>query len=280
MVCLNVCVSGVPRSGKTLFVTLLALVAVDSGKKVYSNYFIDSPACSLIGIYDLARLLRQGLENPINAPLFNAAVVGSELYGWIESRRSAAKENVLFSYFVFQAGKLGFDIFYDCQLVSTVDVRLRELTQLFLESERVDNGFRYYVLDKSGAMAGDMDRTDRNFLLPDSVAMSFWDKYNSYKVVEPLGYADLLAEMEKFSPELMRQRVDSQVDLLLGHLEFFPRGRVSRVGVEYALQRLGEPDCFSASVAYGLSLRLQEARTIELKRKMGTRQESRWFLRQ
>lgn len=73
------------------------------------------------------------------ANLSNALVVMDEAYLWLDSRRSASKSNIDVSYIVLQSRKRGFDIVHISQISSSVDLRLRQLSQMMVYADRVCN---------------------------------------------------------------------------------------------------------------------------------------------
>jgi hypothetical protein len=68
----------------------------------------------------------------------NALVLIDEAYLWLDSRSSSSKVNKRVSYLVLQSRKRGFDILYAAQVKSSVDLRLRDLSELWVFCERRD----------------------------------------------------------------------------------------------------------------------------------------------
>jgi hypothetical protein len=237
--------NGNPRTGKTLAVTFFVLLMAYSGKQCYGNYRINHPNCHLIDIYDLIVMMKAGRDNPNNSPLHNAVFYGTEIYGWLESRLSSTSHTgLLVTYFIFQSGKLGFDIIHDAQLIGTVDLRLRELTEIRFESEKTGEGFTYWLLEPS--IKDENVRTGKKFLLPNEVAALFWNSYKSWEIIEPLQMDSLFFEMEKLSPARLNRAVNRQVQLLKASGY---RGAKTKMAVENALLQLEEPLCFASYVA-------------------------------
>jgi hypothetical protein len=240
--------NGNPRSGKTLAVTFFVLLCAMSGKQCYGNYRINHPNCHLIDIYDLIVMMKAGRDNPNNSPLHNAVFYGTEIYGWLESRLSSTSHTgLLVTYFIFQSGKLGFDIIHDAQLIGTVDLRLRELTEVRFEATKEDGQFRYHILEPS--IKDENVRTGKSFVLPFTVAAKFWDSYKSWEIIEPLQMDNLFFEMEKLSPSRLNRAVNRQVQLLR---DSGYHGARSKMAVENALLMLEEPLCFASYVAQRL----------------------------
>lgn len=247
-------INGRLRQGKGVFMTMLALAVADQGGHVLSNYTLKTPNAEKIEFYDLVKLLQRGRQEP------QKLICIDEIYGWLESRVSSSKVNRFASYFLFQSAKLGYDLIYTAQLNMSVDNRLRELSDVRLYAEKLEDRFRYHVLDAT--VTDDDVPSGRTFDLPFQAAALFWDRYDTFEAVAPVGMSELFVEMEKFEPERMNATVDRQATLMLQRQELLGQPpRLDRASVTNALLLLGESTAFAAFVGARLRLLLQQTCT-------------------
>lgn len=61
-------------------------------------------------------------------------IILDEIYVYADSRNSMSKSNRLLSYLVFQSRKRNIDIIYTAQKISSVDIRIRGLTNIFINT--------------------------------------------------------------------------------------------------------------------------------------------------
>src|SRR5574340_1021688 len=124
-------------SGKTLYATWYALrYFVERGKydHAYANFHIKSPNDDRpVALLDYAAF--NGL-----AAQENALVIIDEAYLWLDSRTSSSKTNRTVSYLILQSRKRGFDVLYTAQVKSSVDLRLRELSEIWVYCEKLGLG--------------------------------------------------------------------------------------------------------------------------------------------
>ena len=156
-------VIGARGSGKTLFCTL---IAEKSKREIYANYRLFLKRYKPLEVIDL-------LELPNNVD-----VIIDEGYTWLESRISGSHLNRYLSYIVFQIRKRMIDVYVTAQMFSSIDVRFREQADIIIKCERIGQDFYYdmYWLD--------IDQI-RKFVLPYEVAEKYFDKYDTYEVIEP-----------------------------------------------------------------------------------------------
>jgi hypothetical protein len=136
-------------SGKTLYMTHYCLkYYCDQGRyqSAQSNYHITSPDPSR----PVALLTHEHFKTLEN--LTDALVIIDEAYLWLDSRRSASKANRDVSYLVLQSRKRGFDILYAAQVRSSVDLRLRDLSEMWVYCEKQENGFHYTEIWRSSTI--------------------------------------------------------------------------------------------------------------------------------
>ena len=156
-------VIGARGSGKTLFCTL---IAEKSKREKYANYRLFLKRYKPLEVIDL-------LELPNNVD-----VIIDEGYTWLESRISGSHLNRYLSYIVFQIRKRMIDVYVTAQMFSSIDVRFREQADIIIKCERIGQDFYYdmYWLD--------IDQI-RKFVLPYEIAEKYFDKYDTYEVIEP-----------------------------------------------------------------------------------------------
>lgn len=158
------------RSGKTfLLVQTLLREHNISKKKVVTNFWTT-------------------FSEPLNpAQMFDFeledCILGiTEAYGLLDSRLNT-RANEYMSYFIFQSGKRDVDMYYDTQLNSSVDGRLRELA---VKETRCENrgtkkkpDFHYEWVDYSSYTSGTFD-------IPYEVAKDYFHYYNTKEIIMPL----------------------------------------------------------------------------------------------
>lgn len=127
-------------SGKTLYATRYAIrYFCEKGlyDQAFANYHIESPnpgrQVTLLD-YDAFKSL-SGLKN--------ALVIIDEAYLWLDSRMSSSRNNRNVSYLVLQSRKRGFDILYTAQIKSSVDLRLRELSDVWVYCEHIKRAHKF-----------------------------------------------------------------------------------------------------------------------------------------
>lgn len=156
-------VIGARGSGKTLFTTF---IACKSKREIYANYRIFLKNYKPLEIIDLLEL-----PNDID-------VIIDEGYTWLESRVSGSHLNRYLSYIVFQIRKRLIDVYVTAQMFSSIDVRFREQADIIVKCERVGDDFVYDILWV------DTFQT-RKFMLSYEDAKKYFDKYDTFEIIEP-----------------------------------------------------------------------------------------------
>lgn len=248
--------NGRPRSGKTAALALLGLRSIRRGRKVYSNFPIEG--AEYITPFELLKFLKAGAENETESPLYNADICAQEFQTWIESRLGAAKTVLAITDFICQAPKLGFNLYYDTQLNSAVDKRLKQNVFARYEAEKTKTGFRYYQLDIEHTEEN--VRTGRKKFVSLGYMVKFvFPYYNTRKVSLRPDFSTIMADMESQNPEIKEKTVERQVKLLANSPHLYD---YSKVSVEYALMKHHESAAFAALVAIGLKIqRMQQFQT-------------------
>jgi hypothetical protein len=151
---------GIPRSGKTLWMTFVAFNSYLMGKKIFSNYQLMFPTLDELddmGLvdfykenfnYDISKVNLQKPE-PLdldyvvdNFPdsayeLRFASLFMDELWTFMDARMSMDKKSILLGYLMLQTGKHHVDIFYSSQQARLVDLRAELNTNYQVFFERI-----------------------------------------------------------------------------------------------------------------------------------------------
>lgn len=169
-------------SGKTLLLTIFCFKKLLNNWRVYSNYKINDGNINFIEPIDLLEISKG-----------KNFVALDEVYAWLDSRVSASATNRILSYLMFQSRKKGMDIGYTAQLGSSVDLRLRELTDIIIECVKIPKvGFLYYV-----NWINLQTVYTRKIFLPLNVAKKYFVKYDTTEVIKPLGFEKLKKQLAK-----------------------------------------------------------------------------------
>lgn len=155
------------REGKT---TLTSIFALDSDKEIYSNYKLKLKKYHHIEPDDLFTL-------PDNIDIFI-----DEAYTWLESRKSGKDINVYFSHILFQSGKRDINIYLNSQLLSALDVRFRDMSNVVIEcfKDIKNEYFQYDIyVNKKGYLI-----FNRTKLLPFSEAKIYWKYFDTKEIVK------------------------------------------------------------------------------------------------
>jgi len=125
-------------SGKSLLAVVAALFDLEvENKQVFANFKLNyqTPDGRTAKFIDIGRLAswitRHGKQFAPNSAL----LVIDESYLGLDARNSNSLFNRLMSYFIFQSRKLGFGLIYTAQLASSVEKRLRNLTDVWVLAE-------------------------------------------------------------------------------------------------------------------------------------------------
>lgn len=228
--------------------TAIAVERSQKGQRILSNYQINVPNATLITPYDLVRLLDRGRAEE------TTTICLQEVYGWLDSHISLSKLNRFESYFVFQAEKLNYDIVWDSQIAMRVDSSLRKMSAIRFDCVKVkEKGFLYWVLDQKHT---DVDiRTKRFKFMPFGEAEKLFPMYDTTKGCKPIGYNEMIMEMENLEPILKNATIDRQVKLIEA-LKLPPRF-INKISIDDILTQLEEPTVFSAYVTNRLKLKSQ-----------------------
>jgi len=213
--------NGSVGSGKTLHATASVIQdVIDSDikdKPIYSNYKINHP--------NYHELLPETL---LNAEMSGSNIVIDEAYIWLESRLSGKPINLYMSYILFQSRKRNMDIYLTDQILGSIDVRFRLLTDYEIKCKAIPNskhpkGFVYYVIDRTGFRP----RMYKNYL-PIEAAAKYFDYYDTFELINPID-DELIAKISKSNKNIVKQVDEIVVDILgeYPYLKKFPKGIVA-----------------------------------------------------
>lgn len=169
-------------AGKTLFLTNQA---IEDDRPVYSNYEI-----KIDRYHDLTPEMLVDIEGP-------ALVVIDDAYDWLESRLSGRDINRYFSYVYFQSRKRKLEFLISIQLLSTIDLRYRDMITYLVLAESIDDkGFQYTIVKST------MHKQKSKVLfLPYESAKELFPMYNSWEYMPTID-AELMSKVvEATNPE-------------------------------------------------------------------------------
>lgn len=169
-------------SGKTLRLSIWLKEQYDKGLKILSNYDLSFPH-KKINPTDL-------INGLFDEELNNSAIGLTEAYTFLDSRFSGSESSRYISYFMLQTRKRKIKIGYDAQIISSVELRLRYVTNSIYEcvklvkdrnadKEDIDNiiGFYYNVYEDDGtSFVETLDIKD---------AIKYFKLYNTEDVLLP-----------------------------------------------------------------------------------------------
>lgn len=174
-------VIGYPRSGKTCFLTACGKEALDNNREVMANYNLKYKA-KRVDVYEMLSIAYREMEISPKTLLIQEA---GKIF---DARSSHRKENKLLSSLTGQSGKREIDIVYDDQFITSIDRRLRDVTDLTFISNCVRNPktnepllFEYEMF--RGYFLYPMNR---KLLFPAQWMSQFYDLYDTREATEPL----------------------------------------------------------------------------------------------
>jgi len=225
--------------GKTLLQTLITLdIAKNrSDYEIYSNYNIKNDRVHIITPLELI---------DINPETNRALINLDEAYAWLESRCSMSAVNRILSWIILQSRKRNMDICYTAQLTSTVDLRLRNLTDLAFVCEKTENGFKYKLFWQRG-----LRMRTRKFFLPFQNAEKIYPLYDTREIVKPIG-------LEKIKEDLKAQDLDleTEIETLTKQITPMVRGmKLTRATIEYSLLKLHKPLKYASLIQTALNMK-------------------------
>jgi hypothetical protein len=223
-----------------------------SGKTLLMVYFAwKNPDIPVIANFNVKfkNVQKLELENIVNINYEKALILCDELYTIMDSRSSMSNINKYFSYFLFQSRKRGVDILASSQLLSSVDIRFKDLSSMsIIALGKNDKGFTYDCVIKS--IFG--YRISR-FILPYAIAEKLYDKYDTLEVVLPRDIEDLSVEIQ--NPKKLNEIIDNLADEIISRKEEFCLGKkITEKKLHDILLQMGKPE----SLAFYLASRLEQ----------------------
>ena len=162
---------------------------VNKDKFYFANYHFLLELKELISHIEPQDLLE------IKLNLLYSGVVGlDELWAWLESRGSgSSSNNRVLSHVAFQSGKSGFDIIWSAQLSSSVDKRIRLLTDYFYVTltPSIDY-FKYAYVSATKVV---------RFKLPRIKAANYYKYYDTQERIMPLEAGEIRSPRIKTKPD-------------------------------------------------------------------------------
>ena len=201
--------------------------AVNSDRKfLYSNYEIKDER--------YRELLPEVL---MDKALRDAIILLDEVYAWLESRTSGRDINRYMSYILFQARKKDIDFYMTEQLLSTVDLRYRDMIDFEVRCKAIPNykhpvSFRYRIIDI-------LERKAYPMYLSIEAASRYFHLYDSYQPISPID-DEMMVKISKNKTSIIEE-VDNIVNTLLN--EGFAKKITKAVIADYCL-RNGYPKSY------------------------------------
>lgn len=244
-------IQGKLRQGKGILATKLALKDANLGNQVKSNYNIKHANCTKIDFIQLVKLLELPRQNP------PVTLCLDELYAWLDSYISSSKANRFASYLIFQSAKLGYNLIITTQLIMRLLNSIRGMaTKRYLAyKDSVGKRFIYQELDSNSP--------DENIPIGNGViitfeqASKFWDLYDTFEPVEPLGLDSFIAEIVKNNPKKMNDFINNQVEILYKEYEKKPF-YLNNIAIKSHLLAINQPIVFYDFVLYRLQSKIQK----------------------
>ena len=165
---MNISLLGNNGSGKTF---LLTYYATKFKRTIYSNYELK-----------LDNYIPLEIEDLLDMDKFNEGnILIDEAYNWFESRRSGSALNLLATTFTFQKRKRLLDVYLTEQLFSTIDKRVRELSNIIIQCKTRIN----FEKDDFKFIYNDMDKNlSYPFKIRYNIAKKYFDYYDTYEIQE------------------------------------------------------------------------------------------------
>lgn len=248
-------ISGKLRTGKGVLATREALKELNAGKKVLSNYTIKHKNASKIDFFELLSLLEKPRQNP------PVTIVLDEVQGWLDSYVGQSHSGRIGSYFVFQSAKLGYNMIITSQIIMRAFNTLRLLAthRYRANVDRKKKCFYYYILNPNNPDEDEL--TGCGFTISFEEASTFWDLYDTYEPVKPLGIDTIKADLLKHDPKKMMDFVSYQANIVTKLID--KEGiklRLTESLVKYLLLRLYQPTVFSKYVFLDILLNTDRKR--------------------
>lgn len=171
-------ISGDIGDGKSLYLTYKAF---QTGLNVVANFKLFGIPFTYFSIVDY-----------LNNEYSNSLILLDEIYNYIDSRNSMSKLNKTVSYKTFQSRKKGLHIIGAVQLMSSADLRFKELCNNYIRALGVvKSGGKYYYQYRL-VHRKHKKLITKSFYLPMKMARFLYDYYDTYEVVELGNHEDIV----------------------------------------------------------------------------------------
>lgn len=203
-------------TGKTCFLTYLALKHNEKGGQIWANYSISAENYHYLRPEDLMKLGKGDMANI------------DEAYNWLEARTSSKSTNRYLSYIVYQSRKRDLKINLTAQMISSIDVRFRTMADYIVLAEKKSNRFAYTLM-----IATSKGYKEKHFAIPFTVAEEkIWPYYDTLEIIDPLDRE--LSDLAMSDQAALLPEVDKIVDsmLSLGKAKSWTKGAVSSFCLE------------------------------------------------
>lgn len=185
-------ICGLPRTGKTLYLTMMGVFDYLAGRRIFANYPLHIPHTH-IDIEDIAGIVDMEME------ISPKTVLIQEASKWFDSRRSMRKENVLLSSFTGQSGKREIDIYYDDQFPKRIDAGLRDITDFTLLAHCIRDANKNPIIFNYQMFAGYLDaEINKTVRLPAPYMNQYYALYDTRMPTMPL---ERIKQLEKLTKE-------------------------------------------------------------------------------
>jgi hypothetical protein len=160
---------GYPGTGKTLLMCIIAFMFKNI--PIYANFKLKFP----IDDYNVNPLSPEMLLEE-NESVTERLLLADEIYSFADSRLSSNLYSILFSYESFQSRKRGDVLIISSQITRAVDIRLREMSDIVIQSNRDERGFLYTIYNKRSFRS-------KSLRVSFEKAKSFYPLYNTHEVI-------------------------------------------------------------------------------------------------
>lgn len=171
---------GLPRTGKTLFMTFHGHTDFLNGYEIFSNYKLMFDH-SMLSPYDMLKIPFDDVDRHPKTLMIQ------EVDKWFDSRRSMRNENVYLSSLTGQSGKRNLNIYVDTQYPRRVDTAIRDIIEykyhamVYIDSRTKEPlAFKYTMTDADDNILRELPPIPAIYLKP------YYDMYDSYEATQPI----------------------------------------------------------------------------------------------
>lgn len=180
-------ITGVPGTGKTLsMVFLMMRQYAIKGRHLYANFHLHDDAIIrfLTVNYGIEEFDYTYIENAAAMEnIKNGVFGGDEIWSWMDSRTSGKVGNRTKATQLIKFRKRVVDMYYSCQLIHTMDKRIRQITEFEAEPILVKQGkicvLNMYILNTENQKREKKIDTFKFYTAP------FYDMYDTEEEIVP-----------------------------------------------------------------------------------------------